>query len=87
MSSTPENDAKPKNRFWKWFRLREGRTIYRTSFTVHHKDGTPCTVTVEGAHAEYVAALANGMKARYTPSERPSETLDESLRRMQRAGI
>lgn len=74
-----------KNKFWKWFRLREGRTIYRTSFVIHHKDGTPCTVTVEAAHAEYVSALANGIKAHYGKNEVPTEPLEDSLQRMQRA--
>jgi hypothetical protein len=87
MSSTPESKEQAKNRFWKWFRLREGRTIYRTSFVLKHKDGTPCTITVEGAHAEYVAALANGIKARYAEAPRVQEPLEESLRRAQCPGL
>lgn len=85
MSSTPETE-KPKNRFWKWFRLREGRTIYRASFVLKHYDGTPCTVTVEGAHAEYVSTLANGIKARYAEVP-PVATEYDVLARMQRRGI
>ena len=76
----------PKNSFWKWFRLREGRTIYRTSFVLKHKDGTSCTVTVEGAHAEYVSTLANGIKARYA-GQQEAETLEDALERMKRACV
>ena len=81
MSSTP------KNRFWRWVRLREGRTIYKTSITVTHKDGTPCTVTVEGAHAEYVAALANGIRARYSGQSEEKATPEDIAERMKRACV
>lgn len=44
-------------------------------------------MTVEAAHAEYVSALANGIKAHYGKNEVPTEPLEDSLQRMQRAGL
>lgn len=63
MSSTPTLH----NKFWRYVRLREGREVFKTSFVLKHADGTPVTVTVEGANSAYVSALANGIKAKYMP--------------------
>jgi len=53
------------NRFWRWVRLREGRTIYRAELEIYHADGTPVKITVESAHAEYASAVANGLRKHY----------------------
>lgn len=60
-----------KNSFWRWVRLREGREIFKASTQLRHADGTMVTVSVEGANAEYVSAVMNGIKAKYEPIKQP----------------
>jgi hypothetical protein len=47
--------------------------VFKTSFVLKHKDGTPVTVTVEGANSDYVSALANGIKVKYMPQPPKAE--------------
>lgn len=54
-----------KNPFWSWRRLKEGRQVFKAEVIVTHADGTKVTVTVSGAHANYVSAVANGIRAKY----------------------
>lgn len=62
-----------KNPFWFWRRLREGREIFRATTELKHADGTVVTVTVEGAHATYVSAVMNGIKAKYAGKSAPEK--------------
>lgn len=64
-----------KNPFWRWVRLREGREVFKASTQLIHDDGTVVTVSVEGKNAEYVSAVMNGIKLRY--SRKTSETTED----------
>lgn len=66
-----------RNPFWIWHRLKEGRQVFKAEVVVTHADGTKVTVTVSGAHAKYVSAVANGIREKYTNQKPKSAVPDD----------
>lgn len=66
-----------RNPFWSWRRLKEGRQVFKAEVVITHADGTKVTVTVSGAHANYVSAVANGIRSKYSNQKPKSPALED----------
>lgn len=65
MTILPDHAETGRPAWWKWFRLREGRTIYSTKLVIQHQSGSSITVTVEGKDPEVVSRFTNHLRSKH----------------------
>ncbi len=51
--------------WWRWFRLKEGRTSYRAVINMMHESGVELKITIEGKDPEVVARFSNMLRGKH----------------------